>query len=61
MNRTTSAVTIFFLVNELFEPTLAPEELVQILLDCSNLVDGHNNRSVLPTVKNLEKRSKRLC
>ena len=52
--------SIFSLVNELFEPALASEELVQILLDCSKLVDCKNDRSVLPTVKNLEKLSKRL-
>ena len=53
--------SIFSLVNELFEPALASEELVQILLDCSKLVDCQNDRSVLPTVNKLEKLSKRLC
>ena len=53
--------SIFSLVNELFESALASEKLVQILLDCSKLVDCQNDRSVLPTVNKLEKLSKRLC
>ena len=53
--------SIFSLVNELFEPALASEELVQILLDSSKLVDCQNDQSVLPTVNKLEKLSKRLC
>ena len=47
--------SIFSLVNELFEPALASEELVQILLDCSKLVDCRNDRRVLPTVKKTRK------
>ena len=46
--------SIFSLVNELFESALASEELVQILLDCSKLVDCQNDRSVLPTVNNCQ-------
>ena len=53
--------SIFSLVNGLFEPALASEELVQILLDCSKLVGCQSDRSVLATMKNLEKLSKRLC
>ena len=47
--------SILSLVNELFEPALASEELVQILLDCSKLVDCQNDRSLLPTVEKLAK------
>ena len=37
--------SIFSLVNELFDSALASEELVQILLDCSELVDCQNDRT----------------
>ena len=53
--------SIFSSVYELFESSLASVELMQILLDCSKLVDCQNGQSVLHTMKNLEKLSKRLC
>ena len=53
--------SIFSSMCELFEPSPDTEDLVQTLLDCSKVIDCLNGKSILPTVKNLEKLSKRLC
>ena len=51
--------SIFSSMCELFEPSPDTEDLVQTLLDCSKVIDCQNGKSILPTVRNLEKLSKR--
>ena len=36
-------------------------DALTILLDCSKVIECQNGKSILPTVRNLEKLSKRLC
>ena len=52
------------IVSSLIEITDSPadsEDLVNILLDCSKVIDIKNDKSILPVIENIEKLSKRLC